>query len=114
MGPSRSADKLRVVRSGCGDVINLVRGSSVRFGKNSLRLRGDEFFYYLGSYSSVDGRWKGEMLNQENTPTRGDNPAFGGYEVGIGFSGDLHIRQRRGAPPRARPGATLSARLVHR
>nr|WP_246773882.1 hypothetical protein [Bradyrhizobium diazoefficiens] len=50
-------------------------------------LGGDAFFYYLGAYSSADGRWKGEMLNQEHTPAKGDNPVFGGYEVGIGFSG---------------------------
>jgi hypothetical protein len=50
-------------------------------------LGGDAFFYYLGAYSSADGRWKGEMLNQEHTPAKGENPVFGGYEVGIGFSG---------------------------
>ena len=50
-------------------------------------LGGDALFYYLGSYSSEDGRWKGEMLNQEHTPSRGEHPVFGGYEVGIGFSG---------------------------
>ena len=50
-------------------------------------LGGDAFFYYLGSYSSADGRWKGEMLNQEHTPAKGENPVFGGLEVGIGFSG---------------------------
>ncbi|PSO31424.1 hypothetical protein C7G41_15325 [Bradyrhizobium sp. MOS002] len=50
-------------------------------------LGGDAFFYYLGSYSSADGRWKGEILNQEHTPAKGENPVFGGYEVGIGFSG---------------------------
>lgn len=50
-------------------------------------LGGDAFFYYLGSYSSADGRWKGEMLNQEHTPAKDENPVFGGYEVGIGFSG---------------------------
>ena len=45
------------------------------------------YLYYLGSYSSAVGRWKGEMLNQEHTPAKGENPVFGGYEVGIGFSG---------------------------
>ena len=50
-------------------------------------LGGDAFFYYLGSYSSVDGRWKGEIVNQEHTPAKGENPVFGGHEVGIGFSG---------------------------
>ena len=50
-------------------------------------LGGDAFFYYLGSYSSENGRWKGQMLNQEHTPAKGENPVFGGREVGIGFSG---------------------------
>ena len=50
-------------------------------------LGGDAFFYYLGSYSSADGRWKGEIVNQEHTPAKGENLVFGGYEVGIGFSG---------------------------
>ncbi len=49
-------------------------------------LGGDAFFYYLGAYSSADGRWKGEIVNQEHTPATGD-PVFGGHEVGIGFSG---------------------------
>ena len=53
-------------------------------------LGGDAFFYYLGSYSSENGRWKGEILNQEHTPSRGENPVFGGYEVGIGFSGNCN------------------------
>lgn len=50
-------------------------------------LGGDAFFYYLGSYSSANRRWKGQMLNQEHTPAKGENPVFGGHEVGIGFSG---------------------------
>ncbi|MCA6121518.1 hypothetical protein J6500_06305 [Bradyrhizobium sp. WSM 1704] len=50
-------------------------------------LGGDAYFYYLGSYSSADGRWKGEIINQEHTPAKGENPVFGGHEVGIGFSG---------------------------
>ncbi len=50
-------------------------------------LGGDAFFYYVGSYSSENGRWKGQILNQEHTPAKGVNPVFGGREVGIGFSG---------------------------
>jgi hypothetical protein len=53
-------------------------------------LGGDAFFYYLGAYSSADGRWKGEILNQEHTPAVGEIPVFGGHEVGIGFSGTCH------------------------
>jgi hypothetical protein len=48
---------------------------------------GDGFFDYLGSYTSANGRWKGELVNHEHTPSQGERPLFGGYEVGIGFSG---------------------------
>jgi hypothetical protein len=54
---------------------------------NGRILGGDAFFYYLGSYSSENGRWKGQILNQEHTPAQGENPIFAGHEVGIGFSG---------------------------
>jgi hypothetical protein len=50
-------------------------------------LGGDAFFYYLGTYTSENGRWKGQILNQEHTPATGENPIFGGHEVGIGFAG---------------------------
>jgi hypothetical protein len=50
-------------------------------------LGGDASFYYIGSYTSEDGHWKGQILNQEHTPAQGENPVFGGHEVGIGFSG---------------------------
>jgi hypothetical protein len=48
---------------------------------------GDAFFDYMGSYTSANGRWKGEIVNHEHTPSQGERPVFGGYEVGIGFSG---------------------------
>jgi hypothetical protein len=50
-------------------------------------LGGDAFFHYLGTYTSENGRWKGQILNQEHTPAKGENPVFGGHEVGIGFAG---------------------------
>ncbi len=50
-------------------------------------LGGDALFYYLGSYSSANGRWRGEIVNQEHTPARGEHPIFGGHDVGIGFAG---------------------------
>ncbi|MBA2402622.1 MAG: hypothetical protein H0V72_28795 [Bradyrhizobium sp.] len=61
--------------------------SGVMLLMNGRILGGDAFFYYLGAYSSADGRWKGEVLNQEHTPAKGENPVFGGHEVGIGFAG---------------------------
>lgn len=57
---------------------------------NGRILGGDAFFYYIGTYISSNGRWKGQILNQEHTPAKGENPIFGGYEVGIGFSGTCH------------------------
>jgi hypothetical protein len=52
------------------------------------RIRGgDGFFDYIGAYTSANGRWKGELVNHEHTPSQGERPVFGGYEVGIGFSG---------------------------
>jgi hypothetical protein len=52
------------------------------------RIRGgDAYFDYIGAYSAANGRWKGEIVNREHTPSRGERPLFGGHEVGIGFSG---------------------------
>jgi hypothetical protein len=42
--------------------------------------------------SVMNGRWKGEILNQEHTPARSEHPVFGGHEVGIGFSGTCDDR----------------------
>ena len=30
---------------------------------------GDSFVFYTGFYDSSDGKWKGEMISQEHTPT---------------------------------------------
>jgi hypothetical protein len=57
------------------------------------RIRGgDGFFDYIGSYTCANGRWKGEIVNHEHTPSRGERPVFGGHEVGIGFSGTYNDR----------------------
>ncbi|WP_454628988.1 GrlR family regulatory protein [Bradyrhizobium cenepequi] len=52
------------------------------------RIRGgDAYFDYIGAYIAANGRWKGELVNREHTPSLGERPLFGGHEVGIGFSG---------------------------
>ena len=48
---------------------------------------GDSIFYYVGSYSFADGKWKGELLNREHVPSYGTRPVFGRHDVGIGFGG---------------------------
>ncbi len=52
------------------------------------RIRGgDAYFDYIGAYTAANGKWKGEIVNREHTPSLGERPLFGGHEVGIGFSG---------------------------
>lgn len=76
-------------------------------------LGGDAFFYYLGSYSSANGRWKGEIINQEHTAAKGE-PVFGGHEVGIGFSGecDLEGADWNGTALAGKRSLQLSAKLT--
>jgi zinc/manganese transport system substrate-binding protein len=56
---------------------------------------GDAFFDYVGSYTSVNGRWKGELVNHEHTPSIGERPVFGGYEVGVGLSASAAFASAR-------------------
>ena len=52
------------------------------------RIRGgDAYFDYIGAYTAGAGKWKGELVNREHTPSLGARPLFGGREVGIGFAG---------------------------
>jgi len=37
---------------------------------NGRILGGDAFFYYIGTYTSSNGRWKGQIVNQEHTPAK--------------------------------------------
>jgi hypothetical protein len=50
-------------------------------------LGGDSYFYYTGSYSFRNGKWRGELVTQQHTETVGVNMAFGGREVACGFTG---------------------------
>ena len=48
---------------------------------------GDSYFYYTGTYSFKDGRWRGELITRQHTEAVGVNLAFGGREVTCGFTG---------------------------
>ena len=48
---------------------------------------GDSYFYYTGTYSFKDGRWRGELITRQHTEAVGLNLAFGGREVTCGFTG---------------------------
>ena len=48
---------------------------------------GDSFFYAFGSYTAANGKWKGEVTNQEHSPTFGARPVWERKVVTIGFTG---------------------------
>jgi hypothetical protein len=48
---------------------------------------GDSFFYTYGTYTSAKGKWKGEVTNQEHSPTFGARPIWERKVVTIGFTG---------------------------
>ena len=48
---------------------------------------GDSHFYYTGSYSAKDGKWRGELTTNQHTKPVGVLPLFGGREVTCGFMG---------------------------
>jgi len=49
-------------------------------------LGGTEFFYFVGTYSSSGGKWKGEFTNEEHTPAPIARP-MARKVVSVGFSG---------------------------
>ena len=100
MTPISEAAAPPVVSVGEGGIINGLYSIHIRMldgidgGNTGVmvlhdgRIRGgDAFFDYIGAYTSTNGRWKGELVNHEHTPSQGERPVFGGYEVGICFSG---------------------------
>jgi hypothetical protein len=48
---------------------------------------GDSFFYAFGTYTAANGKWKGEVTNQEHSPTFGERPVWERKVVTIGFTG---------------------------
>jgi hypothetical protein len=44
-------------------------------------------FYYTGSYTFRNGKWRGEIITHQHTEAVGKNLAFGGREVNCGFTG---------------------------
>lgn len=48
---------------------------------------GDTYFYFTGSYTFGNGKWRGELITRQHTQAIGRNLAFGGHEVSCGFTG---------------------------
>ena len=53
---------------------------------------GDSFFYAYGTYTSGNGKWKGEVTNQEHSPTFGERPVWERKVVTIGFTGTYTMK----------------------
>jgi hypothetical protein len=48
---------------------------------------GDTHFYYTGSYTFKNGKWRGELTTRQHAQAVGLNMLFGGREVSCGFTG---------------------------
>jgi T3SS negative regulator,GrlR len=54
---------------------------------NGNILGGDTNFYYTGSYTFKDGKWRGELTTRQHAEAIGVRLLFGGREVTSGFTG---------------------------
>jgi hypothetical protein len=50
-------------------------------------LGGDTHFYYTGSYTFKNGKWRGELVTHQHAEALGMSLLFGGREVACGFTG---------------------------
>ena len=50
-------------------------------------LGGDTHFYYAGSYTFKNGKWRGELVTHQHAEALGMSLLFGGREVACGFTG---------------------------
>ena len=50
-------------------------------------LGGDTHFYYTGSYTFKNGKWRGELITHQHAEALGVTLVFGGREVACGFTG---------------------------
>jgi len=64
---------------GGSDSVMMLRDGSIR--------GGDSFYYFYGTYTSADGKVKGEITNLEHTASNGARPVWEKRVVTIGFSG---------------------------
>jgi hypothetical protein len=63
-------------------------GASIAVLRDGTILGGGSYFYYFGTYTSANGRWKGEATNQDHTKELGlASLPFAHKVVTIGFSG---------------------------
>jgi len=61
-------------------------GSGVIVLRDGVFLGGNSYFYYVGTYSSFGGKWKGELTIREHTAAPLNQP-MAGKIVSAGFGG---------------------------
>ena len=59
----------------------------VFFLRNGVLLGGSSFMYYIGSYSTEDGIFKGECVLNPHAPPPPSHLYFNEKDIGAGFSG---------------------------
>jgi hypothetical protein len=77
---------------------------------------GDSHFYYTGTYTCKNGKWRGETINYQHAEAAGIIFAFGGRNVTCGFTG-TYSRDRAEIDGTALVGKTsvaFRARLILR
>jgi len=65
-------------------------------------LGGDTHFYYTGSYTFKNGKWRGELITHQHAEALGVTPLFGGREVACGFTGTYSDGESGGRRSRSR------------
>jgi hypothetical protein len=77
---------------------------------------GDSYFYYSGTYSVRNGKWRGELITHQHTEAAGLNLAFGGREVSCGFTGTYSgdAAEVEGTALVGKTSVTFRAKLVLR
>ena len=64
---------------GGSDSVMVLRDGTIR--------GGDSFYFFYGTYTCAEGKVKGEIINQEHTPSHGERPVWEKRVVTIGFTG---------------------------
>src|SRR5258705_12300086 len=72
---------------------------------------GVSFFYAYDTYRSGNGKWKGEVTNQEHSPTFAERPVWERKMVTIGFTATYTDENRRNRRSFARRQAKHSIQI---
>ena len=92
------------------------RSNGVIVLRDGLLAGGDSYFYFTGSYTAKDGKWRGELTTNEHTKSVGVLPLFGGREVTSGFVGTYSddVLEAGGTALVGKTSVMFHARLIFR